>query len=85
MWHAGAFRLQAGASGFRYLSQSQAGAESCYSLDDVDDGEGLRTTLDAMQIVGIGWILTLTLALPLKSARALKVCQPPVMGVPAVM
>lgn len=46
-------RLEAGAQGFRYLRESQSDAEPCYALEDVDDGEGLRSTLDAMAIVGI--------------------------------
>lgn len=46
-------RLEKGAAGFRYLNQPSASAEPCYSLNDVDDGEGLRSTLDAMAIVGI--------------------------------
>ncbi|EIE22795.1 hypothetical protein COCSUDRAFT_47698 [Coccomyxa subellipsoidea C-169] len=48
------YRLEQGAQGFRYLSESQSDAAPCFSLEDVDDGEALRTTLDAMQIVGIG-------------------------------
>ena len=32
-------RLEAGAPGFRYLAGSQNGAEPCFVLDDVDDGE----------------------------------------------
>lgn len=47
-------RLEKGAAGFRYLNQSSASADPCYALKDVDDGEGLRSTLDAMAIVGIG-------------------------------
>lgn len=47
-------RLEKGAAGFRYLNQSLASADPCYALKDVDDGEGLRSTLDAMAIVGIG-------------------------------
>ena len=46
-------RLEGGAQGFRYLRESQSEAAPCFTLDDVDDGEGLRSTLDAMQIVGI--------------------------------
>lgn len=53
------FRLEQGAQGFRYLSESQSDAAPCFSLEDVDDGEALRTTLDAMQIVGIGKDTTL--------------------------
>ena len=34
--------------GFRYLAQS-----STVALEGVDDGEGLRNTLDAMHIVGL--------------------------------
>ena len=34
--------------GFRYLAQS-----STVSLEGVDDGEELRNTLDAMQIIGL--------------------------------
>ncbi|BDA45618.1 Myosin-17 [Coccomyxa sp. Obi] len=48
------YRLEGGAQGFRYLRESQSEAAPCFTLDDVDDGEGLRSTLDAMQIVGIG-------------------------------
>ena len=47
-------RLEKGAAGFRYLNQASSSAEPCYTLKDVDDGEGLRSTLDAMSIVGIG-------------------------------
>lgn len=47
------YRLEKGAAGFRYLNQPSASAEPCYALADVDDGEGLRSTLDAMAIVGI--------------------------------
>jgi len=47
-------RLEKGAAGFRYLNQPSASADPCYALKDVDDGEGLRSTLDAMAIVGIG-------------------------------
>ena len=46
-------RLEKGAAGFRYLNQASSSAEPCYALKDVDDGEGLRSTLDAMAIVGI--------------------------------
>ena len=46
-------RLEKGAAGFRYLNQASSSAEPCYTLKDVDDGEGLRSTLDAMAIVGI--------------------------------
>ena len=46
-------RLEQGAAGFRYLNQSSNSAAPCYTLKDVDDGEGLRSTLDAMSIVGI--------------------------------
>ena len=46
-------RLEQGAAGFRYLHQSSNSAAPCYTLKDVDDGEGLRSTLDAMSIVGI--------------------------------
>ena len=41
-------RLEAGASGFLYLAQS-----STLTLPGVDDGEALRSTLDAMAIVGM--------------------------------
>lgn len=41
-------RLERGASGFRYLSKS-----STLTLPGVDDAEGLRSTLDAMAIVGL--------------------------------
>ncbi|KAK9796643.1 hypothetical protein WJX73_007169 [Symbiochloris irregularis] len=41
-------RLEKGAEGFHYLSGSET-----YQLDGVDDGEGLRTTLDAMAIIGL--------------------------------
>ena len=34
--------------GFRYLAQS-----TTVALEGVDDGEGLRNTLDAMHIVGL--------------------------------
>ena len=45
-------RLEAGAPGFRYLATSAMGnAEPCFTLADVDDGEELRSTLDAMAIV----------------------------------
>ena len=47
------YRLEKGVAGFRYLNQPSASAEPCYALADVDDGEGLRSTLDAMAIVGI--------------------------------
>ena len=46
-------RLEQGAAGFRYLNQSSNSSAPCYTLKDVDDGEGLRSTLDAMSIVGI--------------------------------
>lgn len=42
------FRLQGGASSFRYLSKS-----STFTLPGVDDSEGLRQTLEAMRIVGL--------------------------------
>lgn len=54
-------RLEAGAPGFQYLSHRQGEAEPCFTLNDVDDGEGLRSTLDAMQIVGIGREMSLLL------------------------
>ena len=41
-------RLEKGAAGFQYLAQS-----STLTLPGVDDGEGLRSTLDAMAIVGL--------------------------------
>jgi hypothetical protein len=48
-------RLEGGAPSFRYLAESSSSAEPpCFALEDVDDGEGLRSTLDAMRIVGIG-------------------------------
>lgn len=44
--------MEAGAPGFRYLATSAVGnAEPCFTLADVDDGEELRSTLDAMAIV----------------------------------
>ncbi|KAK9842297.1 hypothetical protein WJX81_005127 [Elliptochloris bilobata] len=49
------YRLEGGAAGFRYLATSAVGsAEPCFTLADVDDGEELRSTLDAMAIVGLG-------------------------------
>ena len=42
------FRLEKGASGFRYLAKS-----STLTLPGVDDAEGLRMTMDAMAIVGM--------------------------------
>ena len=45
-------RLEAGAPGFRYLASSAvSSAEPFFALNDVDDGEELRSTLDAMAIV----------------------------------
>ena len=41
-------RLAGGASSFRYLAKS-----STLTLPGVDDAEGLRSTLDAMAIVGL--------------------------------
>jgi Myosin head (motor domain) len=41
-------RLEGGAQSFRYLRQS-----AVYALEDVDDGEAFRDTLDAMAIVGL--------------------------------
>jgi len=50
-----ALRLEAGAAGFRYLAASATGgAAPCFTLDNVDDAEELRSTLDAMAIVGLG-------------------------------
>ena len=46
-------RLEQGAAGFRYLNQGSNSAAPCYALRDMEDGEGLRSTLDAMAIVGI--------------------------------
>eukprot|EP00884_Botryococcus_braunii_P001103 jgi/Botrbrau1/10994/Bobra.0234s0017.1 len=43
------YRLEGGAPSFRYLAQSDT-----FTLADVDDGEGLRSTLDAMAIIGLG-------------------------------
>ena len=41
-------RLERGAEGFKYLASS-----TTFALAGVDDGEGLRTTLDAMAIIGL--------------------------------
>ena len=43
-----ACRLDKGVAGFRYLATS-----STVTLEGVDDGEGLRNTLDAMHIIGL--------------------------------
>ena len=43
-----AFGLEAGASGFRYLAQSDA-----FLLQHVDDAEEFHHTLDAMRIIGL--------------------------------
>lgn len=51
IWRAwgGLIRLEGGPASFQYLAQSDT-----FTLADVDDGEGLRTTLDAMAIIGLG-------------------------------
>ena len=41
-------RLEGGAEGFRYLAQSET-----FTLEDNDDAANLRSTLDAMAIIGL--------------------------------